>query len=45
MEFLFKVVVADNRAKNNIGLYTLVSAANEDIFEEQKMQNFLQRGW
>jgi hypothetical protein len=34
MEFLFKVVVADNRAKNDIGLYTLGCPASEDIFEE-----------
>jgi hypothetical protein len=34
MEFLFKVVVADNRAKNDIGLFTLVCSGSEDIFEE-----------
>jgi hypothetical protein len=45
MEFLFKVIVADNRAKNDIGLYTLVCPASEGKFEKQKMLNFLQRKW
>jgi hypothetical protein len=45
MEFLFKVIVADNRTKNDIGLYTLVCPASENIFEKQKMLNFLQREW
>jgi hypothetical protein len=45
MEFLFKVIAADNLAKNDIGLFTLVCPASEDIFEEQKMLNFLQREW
>jgi len=35
MEFLFKVVASDSRTKNDIGLYTLVCPASEEIFEKK----------
>ena len=43
MEFLFNVVVCDSRAKNDIGLCTLVCPVSEEIFEKINMLNFLQK--
>ena len=44
MEFSFKVIICDSRTKSDIGLYTFCPAS-EEIFEEQQLLNFLQRGW